>query len=234
MPTILGTLVGVGRLSSNWIVSKISTIYIETIRNIPLLVQIFFWQAIAISLPGLVEGDIGTYWFKASNKGFGFAWTHWNGGFFPWLVFIAVGFIVARYVGHRRRKYQADTGNPANTGRWSVFTILLFAVVGWFAWPILFWVEPILAWIAGVIDDMPSIIIPLAIAGAALLGAAWWIRNFFESRRTPAGFGKLTDDDWFRVIFAGLSQGSPIAGLRRLCDLWTLSDHGRWRRADGC
>ena len=203
--TILGTLVGVGRLSSNWIVSKISTIYIETIRNIPLLVQIFFWQAIAISLPGLVEGDIGTYWFKASNKGFALAWTHWNGGFFPWLVFIAVGFVAARYVGHRRRKYQADTGNPANTGRWSVFVILLFAVVGWFAWPILSWVAPILEWIAGVIDDMPAVIIPVTIAGASLLGAAWWIRNFFESRRTPAGFGKLTDDDWFRVIFAGIS-----------------------------
>jgi general L-amino acid transport system permease protein len=203
--TIIGTLVGVGRLSSNWIVSKISTIYIETIRNIPLLVQIFFWQALAITLPGLTAGDIGTYWFKYSNKGFGFAWTSWNGGFFPWLVFIAVGFVAARFVGHRRTKYQEDTGNAANVGRWSVLVIAVFAVVGWIAWPILFWVEPILAGIASAIDAMPAVIIPISLAAASILGAAWWIRNFFESRRTPAGFGKLTDDDWFRVIFAGIT-----------------------------
>ncbi len=210
--TILGTLVGVGRLSNNWIVSKIATIYIETIRNIPLLVQIFFWQALVISLPGLGAEDIGTYWFKASNKGFGLAWTHWDGGFFPWLVFIAVGLIAARYVGHRRRLHQEETGQPANTGRWSTLTFLAFAVVGWFAWPILFWVEPILAWIADVIESVPSILIPIVLAGASLFGAVWWIRNFFESRRTPAGFGKLTDDDWFRVIFAGIT-GVVLAGL---------------------
>ncbi|MCZ6462575.1 MAG: ABC transporter permease subunit, partial [Actinobacteria bacterium] len=39
-----------------------------------------------------------------------------------------------------------------------------------------------------------------------------WIRSFFESRRTPAGFGKLSDDDWFRVVFVGVS-GIVIAGL---------------------
>ena len=210
--TILGTLVGVGRLSNNWIVSKISTIYIETIRNIPLLVQIFFWQALVITLPGLATGDIGTYWFKASNKGFGLAWTSWNGGFLPWLVFLAAGLAASRYVSHRRRRYQEDTGNPAYTGRFATLTVLLFAIVGWIAWPILFWVEPILAWIAGVIDSMPSILIPIVLAGASLIGAGWWIRNFFESRRTPAGFGKLTDDDWFRVIFAGLT-GVVLAGL---------------------
>ncbi len=41
--TILGTLIGVARLSSNWIINKMATVYIEIIRNIPLLVQIFFW-----------------------------------------------------------------------------------------------------------------------------------------------------------------------------------------------
>lgn len=210
--TILGTLVGIGRLSNNWIVTKISTIYIETIRNIPLLVQIFFWQAIAITLPDLGAADIGTYWFKMSNKGFGLAWTHWSGGFFPWLVFLAASLIAARYVGAWRRRHQAETGEPAHAGRWAVLTILVFAVVGWFAWPILFWVEPILAGIAGVVDGLPAIVVPLLISGVAISSAVWWIRNFFENRRTPAGFGKLTDDDWFRVIFAGVT-GVAITAL---------------------
>jgi general L-amino acid transport system permease protein len=203
--TILGTLIGVGRLSNNWIVSKISTIYVETIRNIPLLVQIIFWQATVITLPGLVADDIGTYWFKGSNKGFAFAWTHWNGGFLPWLVFLAFGVGVGRYVMHKRTRHQEETGNPAHAGGWFGLTLLAFAIVGWFAWPVLFWVEPILAGIAGFIDGIPPIIIPIILAVAALGGATLRIRNFFESRRTPAGFGKLTDDDYFRIIFVGIS-----------------------------
>jgi general L-amino acid transport system permease protein len=41
--TILGTLMGLARLSSNWLVAKLAQIYVETFRNIPLLLQLFFW-----------------------------------------------------------------------------------------------------------------------------------------------------------------------------------------------
>ncbi len=41
--TILGFIVGIARLSSNWVISRIAYVYIEIIRNIPLLLQIFFW-----------------------------------------------------------------------------------------------------------------------------------------------------------------------------------------------
>ncbi len=41
--TLLGFLVGIARLSSNWLVARLATVYIETFRNIPLLLQIFFW-----------------------------------------------------------------------------------------------------------------------------------------------------------------------------------------------
>ena len=43
---ILGTIVGVARLSSNWLVSKIAAGYIEVMQNIPVLLQLFFWYAI--------------------------------------------------------------------------------------------------------------------------------------------------------------------------------------------
>ncbi|MFG0834698.1 amino acid ABC transporter permease [Aeromonas bivalvium] len=43
LATLLGFVLGVARLSKNWLVSRIATIYIETFRNIPLLLQIFFW-----------------------------------------------------------------------------------------------------------------------------------------------------------------------------------------------
>ncbi|KMV28754.1 amino acid ABC transporter permease [Photobacterium swingsii] len=43
LATILGFIIGIARLSSNWIVSRLAAVYIETFRNIPLLLQIFFW-----------------------------------------------------------------------------------------------------------------------------------------------------------------------------------------------
>jgi general L-amino acid transport system permease protein len=53
MATVIGFLVGVGRLSSNWVVSKLAMVYVELVRNVPLLLQMFFWYfAVLQVLPG--------------------------------------------------------------------------------------------------------------------------------------------------------------------------------------
>ncbi|MUK25647.1 amino acid ABC transporter permease [Aliivibrio fischeri] len=50
--TVLGFTIGIARLSSNWLVSRCAAVYIETFRNIPLLLQIFFWYfAVLQALP---------------------------------------------------------------------------------------------------------------------------------------------------------------------------------------
>jgi general L-amino acid transport system permease protein len=52
LATILGFLIGIARLSTNWLVVKLSTVYIETVRNIPLLLQLLFWYfAVLQALP---------------------------------------------------------------------------------------------------------------------------------------------------------------------------------------
>lgn len=52
LATLLGFVIGVGRLSNNWLISKLSSLYIEIFRNIPLLLQIFFWYfAVLRALP---------------------------------------------------------------------------------------------------------------------------------------------------------------------------------------
>ena len=43
LATILGTVMGLARLSSNWLIRKLAQVYVETFRNIPLLLQLFFW-----------------------------------------------------------------------------------------------------------------------------------------------------------------------------------------------
>src|SRR5215469_13500136 len=46
LATSLGTVLGIARLSSNWLIRKLAQIYVETFRNIPLLLQLFFWWGI--------------------------------------------------------------------------------------------------------------------------------------------------------------------------------------------
>ena len=53
LATIIGFIIGIARLSTNWLISRMATVYIETLRNIPLLLQIFFWYfAVLRSVPG--------------------------------------------------------------------------------------------------------------------------------------------------------------------------------------
>ncbi|CAO3374725.1 amino acid ABC transporter permease [Azospirillum argentinense] len=46
LATVLGTLIGVARLSSNWLIAKLASTYVEIVRNIPPLLQLFFWYAL--------------------------------------------------------------------------------------------------------------------------------------------------------------------------------------------
>lgn len=46
LTTILGVMIGLARLSTNWLIAKLASVYVETIRNVPVLLQLFFWYAV--------------------------------------------------------------------------------------------------------------------------------------------------------------------------------------------
>ena len=48
--TIIGFIVGISRLSSNWLLARAATVYVETLRNIPLLLQLLFWYKAVLSV----------------------------------------------------------------------------------------------------------------------------------------------------------------------------------------
>ena len=50
LATLLGVLIGIARLSPNWLIVKLASVYVETVRNIPLLLQLFFWYAVMTGL----------------------------------------------------------------------------------------------------------------------------------------------------------------------------------------
>jgi general L-amino acid transport system permease protein len=49
LASVLGLLIGVGRLSQNYLISKLSMVYVETFRNIPILLQILFWYNVVLA-----------------------------------------------------------------------------------------------------------------------------------------------------------------------------------------
>lgn len=70
LATILGFLVGIARLSSNWLISKVATVYVEVIRNIPLLLQLLFWyNAVLAPLPAPRESLNFGLGFFLNNRG---------------------------------------------------------------------------------------------------------------------------------------------------------------------
>src|SRR5260221_7274777 len=53
LATILGTIMGIARLSTNWLIHKLAAFYVETVRNVPLLLQlIVWWDILRVSAPG--------------------------------------------------------------------------------------------------------------------------------------------------------------------------------------
>ena len=113
LATLLGFVIGVARLSSNWLVARLAGVYVEVFRNIPLLLQIFFWYfAVLRALPGprdsLSLGEAvflnlrGLYLPRPLPED-GFGWV---------MAALAVGIVasIALRVWVRRR--QARTGQP--------------------------------------------------------------------------------------------------------------------------
>ncbi len=202
--TLLGTLIGISRLSSNWIVNKVSNIYIETIRNIPLLVQIYFWGALVTGLGALDPESEGVGWFFATAKGIAIPWFTPQAGRWQYMAWVILGAYLARRVYKWRVSILEREGRETHAFGYSLGTFLVFLFSGWLLHPImgvLGWVFAVLAWIAG---NVPVIIYQIVLAALGAWLAYRYIRKYLDERTTPAGLAKLTDDDYFSLILAGV------------------------------
>jgi general L-amino acid transport system permease protein len=109
--TIVGFIVGIMRLSSNWIVRKIATLYVELVRNIPLLLQIFFWYAAVLKpLPGPKESLSLFDVIFLNNRGLIMPKPIWGAGAEIIAFAVLVGLIAAYLVNRWAVKRQEATG----------------------------------------------------------------------------------------------------------------------------
>ncbi|MGB6585095.1 MAG: amino acid ABC transporter permease [Pseudolabrys sp.] len=111
--TILGFIIGISRLSSNWLLSKVAGGYVETIRNLPLLLQLLFWyNAVLKALPDIRESIVvgGVY---LNNRGLFLPEPIFKSGFGAVAITALVGVAgsIAFYLWARKR--QERTGQQA-------------------------------------------------------------------------------------------------------------------------
>ena len=101
--TFLGIAVGIGRLSDNWLVRQITTVYVEILRNTPLLLQLFFWYSVVfLNLPKIDNPLVLPGSIYLSNRGINIPWP--AGTISTWLALgtICLSVVLAMIVWRRR------------------------------------------------------------------------------------------------------------------------------------
>ena len=140
LATIIGVVMGLARLSSNWLVARLATVYIETLRNIPLLLQMFFWYfAVLSALPSpknsIVLGD-----FMLNKRGIYSPDPQFQDGFgfviFGFLLSIVMSITLIRWA--KKRQTQTGVWFPAYWASLGVIIVVTFLALAASGFPVEF------------------------------------------------------------------------------------------------
>jgi general L-amino acid transport system permease protein len=117
LATALGTLVGIARLSTNWLIAKLALVYVETLRNVPLALQLLFWWALLREgAPGPRQAWQPLPGVFVSNRGIGFPVPLADPAHRWMLAALILGILGAVAVGRWARRRQAATGTQLPVG----------------------------------------------------------------------------------------------------------------------
>lgn len=120
--TVIGVAAGVARLSKNWLIASLMTVYVEVVRNIPLLVQILLFAAVFTEfLPGPRQSEIWSIFgfetgIVATNRGFYTPAPVWHAGSVFVILALIAGVVGSVVYSRRARKVQQQTGEELPTG----------------------------------------------------------------------------------------------------------------------
>ncbi|MCM2292989.1 amino acid ABC transporter permease [Allorhizobium sp. BGMRC 0089] len=135
--TIVGFIIGLARLSKNWLISTLATVYVEIFRNIPVLLVIFFlYKGVLAALPlarNSLHLPLSIY---LNNRGLVFPRAIWGDGSTLAMAAFLLALVLAIGVRIWAKKRQMRTGKPFPTG-WTALAlivglpVLVFAALGW-------------------------------------------------------------------------------------------------------
>ncbi|MEB3232390.1 MAG: ABC transporter permease subunit [Leptolyngbyaceae bacterium] len=116
LTTLLGVFAGVASFSDNWLVQKISLVYVEIIRNIPLLLQLIFWYfAVFLNLPAPREQLQLPGSVFMSKAGISIPWPILSPAFWLWIGILIIGGVAALLVLKWRTKLMVEQSQSGQT-----------------------------------------------------------------------------------------------------------------------
>jgi len=131
---LLGTLVGIARLSTNFLVSRLATIYVEVMQDIPVLLQLFFWYAIFYeTLPSPKEAICPGAGIYLCNRGVAFTIPAAHPAHKYMLLAFVAGCVIAYLMRRWARKRQEKTGQIFPTFRVGMAIIFGLPFITWLA-----------------------------------------------------------------------------------------------------
>ena len=132
--SVLGLIVGISRLSNNYLVRKMATVYIEIFRNIPILLQILFWYSIALSTFPSPKNSINFFdSIFLNSRGLYLPKPIMESGFFFVLASLVIGIVAYIFIKKRSNKKHDETGVVTNTTVYFLGLVLLLPSVVYFA-----------------------------------------------------------------------------------------------------
>ena len=126
LATIWGTLIGVGRLSTNWLIARLAAIYVETLRDVPVLLQLLFWYTLLSALPGPRQAIHPLPGVFLSNRGIKVPALSWQPADGWVLLALALGIVATLLWRRHAARRQAATGRRPPV--WPVVMALIVAL----------------------------------------------------------------------------------------------------------
>ena len=131
--TVLGIFIGSAQLAGNWILSRAARVFVEFFRNVPLIVQLFFWYIVLLGLP---QVRVGFVWFDAlflNNSGLSFPWLKGKETVWVWAICALLAMVAAIVVHRVALRRELRTGRPSYPVIWAAVTAGVIGAVAWFA-----------------------------------------------------------------------------------------------------
>jgi general L-amino acid transport system permease protein len=201
LTTILGAAAGIASFSENWLLRQLSRVYVEIVRNTPLLLQLFFWYfAVFFGLPVPQEQLVWLDSIYLSKAGVSIPWPQNTIYVWMWLLVLAIGAIAAVFIWRQRNKLMVETGA---SGKPQLYTLIGMGIAA------------ILIILFGLGWQVPQSEAPGAVTGglrltlefSALLAGLVFYTGGFIAEIVRAGIQSVSKGQWEAARSLGLQSG---------------------------
>ncbi len=134
LATLLGLVIGLARLSDNWLIEQLAKLYVEVFRNTPLLLQLFFWYFAGFAkLPSIDSNTPPSSLFYLTNRGLALTWVSATAATGIWIGLLTLATLIAIGLWQWRRWLRIERGVASRTWLWAggaigLGIILAFAI----------------------------------------------------------------------------------------------------------